>query len=159
MDPCFAVERTLGKLAKWLRLLGFDTVYEQDVSADTFENIKKKRILLTRTVHVWNRHASRACILIKSNVVFDQMREVIRACNVLPETLRPFSRCNRCNTVIRPVTKTAVYGKVPDYVWEAHDSFQICVQCEKIYWRGTHAAHSLEIIKQLFDSSLKRKCF
>ena len=79
MDSCFAAEKTLGKLAKWLRLLGFDTVYEQDVLADTFENVKKKRILLTRTVHVWNRHASRACVLIKPNSVFDQMQEVICA--------------------------------------------------------------------------------
>ena len=159
MDPCFAVEKTLGKLATWLRLLGFDTVYEQDVPADTFENIKKNRILLTRTVHVWNRHASRACVLIKPTGVFDQMREIIRVCHVLPETVRPFSRCNRCNTVIRPVEKTAVYGKVPDYVWETHDSFQICVHCEKIYWRGTHSAHIQDIIKQLFDPSLNRKCF
>lgn len=150
MNISFAVEKTLGRLAKWLRILGFDTLYEPDVSKEKFEHVVKGRILLTRTRRIWNSHGPDNCILIRANRLFDQLAEVIQTLDIKAETIRPFIRCIRCNTLIMGIDKKSVYGSVPDYVWETHDAFRICNQCQRIYWPGSHIDHSMDKIKELF---------
>ena len=151
MELCFAVEKTLGKLAKWLRILGFDTLYEQDVPTGDFEHLKEGRILLTRTRRIWDKHAPGNCVLIISNTLLEQLAEVILALKIDPKKIQPFTRCIRCNTLIKPVDKKSVYGIVPDYIWETHEKFQVCNRCKRIYWPGSHIHHSMEKIKQLFE--------
>ena len=101
----FAVENTLGRLAKWLRLLGFDTLYEQAIPLETSEWSRAGRVLLTRTRSIWNRNRSDNCILVKSNDLFDQLAEVIQVLAIKPDSIRPFSRCIRCNNLIKYICK------------------------------------------------------
>jgi len=150
MNPSFAVEKTLGKLAKWLRLLGFDTVYEQGMPPEKFAEEKQNRILLTRTRRTWETYASGACLLIGADRVFDQLKQVLRAFSINSDSIQPFSRCMRCNTPIESIDKTSVYGMVPDYIWESHERFQRCRQCGRIYWPGSHVTRGMEKIRQLF---------
>ena len=145
----FAVEKTLGRLAKWLRLLGFDTLYEQDIPSETFERSQAGRILLTRT-RTWNSHRPDNCILVKSNGLFDQLAEVIQVLAIKADNTRPFTRCIRCNNLIKGIDKKSVYGQVPDYVWETHETIRVCDQGERIYWPGSHIDQSMEKIKDLF---------
>jgi uncharacterized protein with PIN domain len=144
----FTAERTLGKLAKWLRILGFDTYYAPDVSEKKLINADKKRILLTRTQRIRDMNISKKCIFIASNDPFEQLREVIQALGITQKDIRPFSRCIRCNSLIRQVQKDSVRKMVPDYVWETHDTFRMCVLCRRIYWPGSHTRRSLDIVKR-----------
>ncbi|MDH3567835.1 MAG: Mut7-C RNAse domain-containing protein, partial [Desulfobacteraceae bacterium] len=92
----FAVENTLGKLAKWLRILGFDTFYKPDLSAEKLMDIETGRILLTRTTRIRGWNTSRKLIFITSDNPFEQVREVIGTLGITQKDARPFSRCVRC---------------------------------------------------------------
>lgn len=127
-EICFSAERTLGKLAKWLRILGFNTIYEPEVTKSRFiDSWKNGWILLTRTRRIYqNWHQSYQLIFIKSNDPFEQLKEVIKRLKLNLSDIRPFSRCIRCNRLISELDKDSIRGKVPDYIWETHDIFQIC---------------------------------
>ena len=146
----FVAEMTLGKLAKWLRILGFDTFYSPDISENQLINAGKQRILLTRIQRIRDKNLSKECIFITSNDPFEQIREVIQALGITQNDIRPFSRCIRCNASIRRIQKDDVRKMVPDYVWETQDTFRICVICHRIYWPGSHTRHSLDIVERLF---------
>jgi uncharacterized protein len=147
---CFAAENTLGKLAKWLRILGFDTFYMTDFSGKQLIDTDINRILLTRTQRIRDLDLSQKCIFIASNDPFDQLREVIQATGITQRDIRPFSRCIRCNVLIRCVQKDSVRKMVPDYVWESHETFRTCARCGRIYWSGSHTRRSRDIIESLF---------
>ena len=153
MNPSFAVEKTLGKLAKWLRILGFDTIYEQGVSAEEFEDEKKNRVLLTRTRRTWNIYGPESCMLITADRLFEQVQQVMRALAINFNKIQPFTRCIRCNAPIRPIDKNSVYGMIPDYIWETHETFQHCEKCNQTYWAGSHVTQAMEKIRQVFEEN------
>ena len=145
----FTAEMTLGKLSKWLRILGFDTVYEANVTGEKLIYAARGRILLTRTKRIRNMKTAKECIFISSNHPFEQLRDVVLKLGIAKEDIRPFSRCTQCNTSIRLVEKNDVRGKVPDYIWETRDTFHTCNQCRRIYWSGSHIRRSRDILKRL----------
>jgi len=152
MNPCFAAEKTLGKLAKWLRLLGFDTLYEPEIKAERFiETLENDRIVLTRTQRTKKQLASRKLIFIESDHLEKQLNQVVRELDLKVADTRPFSRCLQCNVLIVEAEKDSVWGRVPDYIFETHDHFQQCPKCDRIYWPGSHTQRSLEKIQALFD--------
>ena len=154
MEITFAADPSLGKLAKWLRILGFDTLYDPVTGANQVQGgVRTERVLLTRTRRVQRDCPSGSLVFILSNDPIDQLREVIKALNLSKSDINPFSRCVLCNTPIEPVQKEAVLGRVPDYVWESETTFRQCRRCRKIYWSGSHTSRSLERINHLFDSS------
>jgi uncharacterized protein with PIN domain len=152
MNPCFAAEKTLGKLAKWLRLLGFDTLYDPEITAERlFEIMENDRIVLTRTQRAKKQLASRKLIFIESDHLEKQLNQVLRELDLKFADTRPFSRCLQCNVLIVAAEKYSVWGRVPDYIFETHDHFQHCPGCGRIYWPGSHTQRSLEKIRQLFN--------
>lgn len=146
----FTAEMTLGKLAKWLRILGFDTVYAANVTGETLIYTARGRILLTRTKRIRNMTIEMERIFITSNHPFEQLREVVLTLGIEKEDIRPFSRCIQCNALIQLIEKNAVRGKVPDYIYETQDTFHTCIHCRRIYWSGSHIQRSHDIIKRLF---------
>jgi len=149
MEPNFSAEKTLGKLAKWLRILGFDTIYDPDIK----NPVESGRILLTRTKSIKDEYTTTdKLIFIKSDKPFKQLKEVIKALGIVSENLKTFTRCINCNTKIRTIEKNSIRSLVPDYVWESQDSFKACSKCKRIYWQGSHTKRSMEIIKKLFES-------
>ena len=152
MIPCFAAERTLGKLTKWLRLLGFDTLAESDLSDKRFfDKIGDDRILLTRTQWVRKKFAARKLIFIDSDHLEQQMVQIFRELKLTAAQTRPFSRCLLCNVQIEAIAKSALQGKVPDYIFETHDQFNRCPKCGRIFWPGSHTHRSLKKIQQLLN--------
>jgi uncharacterized protein with PIN domain len=152
MNLCFAAEKTLGKLAKWLRILGFDTLYESDFPNSSLLDLSDpERILLTRTQIIREKISSPNLIFITSDHPFEQLKEVIEALDLKRTDTRPFSRCLRCNTPIEPIDKDSVRNDVPDYIWETHNAFQVCIKCRKIFWPGSHTKRSMNLIKELFE--------
>jgi hypothetical protein len=151
MDYCFAADRTLGKLAKWLRILGFDTIFESNVSNKGFyDHLEPERVLLTRTAKIRDRFAAKRLLFIEADDVSAQLRQVIDELAIARKDIRVFSMCLPCNSLIIRVNKQAVYGRVPDYIWQTHDEFNRCRQCERIYWAGSHVERSREVVEDLF---------
>ena len=152
MNLCFAADRALGKLAKWLRLLGFDTICELDVSSRWFfEHLDETRILVTRTVKIQKMYAAHRMVFIRCDHLEDQLRQIINEVGISPADIRPFSRCIHCNLPVVDIRKNDVFNRVPGYVWETHDRFHTCGQCGRIYWPGSHTQRSSEKIERLFE--------
>jgi uncharacterized protein with PIN domain len=151
MPISFATERTLGRLGKWLRIMGFDTILETEYPRGTFtRQLGGDRIFLTRTRRALQTHAALKPVLVVANDPFEQLVAVIRQAPIRPEEVRALSRCLRCNETIVSVSKNAVQGVVPDYIWEVHASFSQCPRCRRVYWRGSHTYRSLEIVDNAF---------
>ena len=154
MDYCFAVDKTMGKLAKWLRILGYDTIYEADGSSHWFYGLLgKDRILITRTATIHKKFAARKRVFITSDYLTEQLKQVIEDIGISLTDIRPFSRCIHCNLPTIDVSKDEVYNLVPSYIWENHDEFHMCRHCERIYWQGSHAERTHEKIAHLFKSN------
>jgi uncharacterized protein with PIN domain len=158
MTPRFATEKTLGRLTKWLRLLGFDTRYESELTGKKFiETLEKDRILLTRTRRIQNQFATRKLIFVESDHLTQQLNQIFRELGLKAAQTRPFSRCLHCNVPIVIAEKASIQGRVPDYIFEIHDRFQKCPECDRIYWPGSHTRRSLEKIQQLLGLDLSQK--
>lgn len=153
MKVTFIADRTLGRLAKWLRILGFDTLYNPEAPDSMLDDLcRPGSVILTRTHRVRLKFRSRKVIFIKANDPEDQLREVIKVLNLSPADVRPFSRCIICNTPIEPIKKESVRNSVPDYVWETKNDFRQCPHCRKTYWHGSHTERNLERIHHVFES-------
>ena len=155
MKYSFAADRTLGKLSKWLRILGFDTLFESDISNKGFyDNLAQERILLTRTAKIREQFAAQRLVFIKADHIAEQLRQVIDDLAITRRDIRLFSMCLQCNSPIVAVGKEAVTGRVPDYIWHTHDEFSKCSQCERIFWAGSHVQRSREMIERLFEMKI-----
>ena len=151
--PSFTAERTLGRLAKWLRIMGFDTVYESDKTrAGAAGTTVGNRVYLTRTLRIARTPHCRPLLLIRSNDLRGQLREVVSALDIRRSDVCLFSRCLTCNRSVRVADKTDVRGRVPDYVWADQEHFSQCPKCLKIFWSGTHADRTDELIRQVFEN-------
>jgi len=150
----FTAEKTLGKLVKWLRLLGFDTIYErEDRMAAHDHQGEDDRIFLTRSRHVDKEKGIKKAIFIHSNDPFDQIREVIQALRMDRNHIRPFSRCARCNHLTETLEKESVRGLVPDFTWENQAAFRTCPKCHRIFWKGSHFNRMMDRIDRLFHKN------
>jgi hypothetical protein len=124
-------------LAKWLRLLGYDTICFHTKNDQPFlASAKEGRLLLTRNTRLAS--AMPRGLLLKENNPRVQLKKVLAFFHIKPDITLFFSRCHLCNEKVIPIEKKAVYGKVPDYVWSRHEDFSICPACEKVYWKGSH---------------------
>ena len=151
MSTSFYVDRTLGKLAKWLRILGFDTICELDHSKPHESQIDSSRIRLTRKRYPADGHLQGTWITIDSDHLRDQLRQVVKLSHITSDDLRVFSRCLKCNTPIEMIDKTSVRHLVPDYIWETATTFSKCPTCQKIYWPGSHNHRIWETVQTFFQ--------
>ena len=147
-DIRFVAENTLGKLAKWLRMLGFDTLYERGSLPE--RRLEAGRIRLTRTRCIANRCAPDRVIFITSDLYSEQIRQVVATLGLTQADIDPFTRCIRCNAPIESIDKSSVFGQVPDYIWETQDTFSRCPRCNRVYWPGSHTAQSLVRFRDIF---------
>ena len=127
----------LGRLAKWLRLLGYDTTYFPDHDDNELVRLARAqgRVLLTRDRELTRRRGL-SCLLVESDDLEEQLQQVVSELNL--ETEQPFSRCPVCNTPLQEIEKTSVKERVPLYVFRTKEYFSLCPECDRIYWRGTH---------------------
>ena len=149
-DQCFIADVMLGKLTKWLRVMGIDVVYDASVTDDQLlrRAEQERRILLTRDRRLVQRRAPIRRLLIVSDYYHEQVRQVVQTFGLEP-AIRVFTRCLRCNTCLRPVTKGAMAGRVPSYVYATQMTFKHCVACDRIYWAGTHRDNMLRQLQAI----------
>lgn len=145
----FAVDKMLGKLAKWLRILGYDAYYSNKIEPAILLSIaiSENRIVLTRN-HKWlKRKYNIPVILIHSDKVDEQLRELNAR---IPLSIDDFfTRCPICNIKTFPIDKERVKRLVPPYVYHMHDKFTHCIRCGRVYWDGTHITHAQEWLKSI----------
>ena len=157
--PKFVVDCMLGKLAKWLRLVGYDTAYMRDAQDDALvrQAVREDRILLTKDNLLAQRRLLRnRCIFVEEEGTGAQLREVMRKLSLrfVPDDM--FTRCMVCNGEIEAVPKESVKALVPPYVHETQEEFGRCGSCGKIYWRGTHVDHVMAALRQFKPDPVKR---
>lgn len=144
----FLADGMLGRLAKWLRILGFDTAY--DPALDDYALLRlaraEGRILLTCD-HELAHHRGARSFLIESTDLVSQLRQVIYDLHLGLNAI--FSRCPVCNTLLEALGREAVRDRVPAHVLETHTEFYHCPHCDRIYWPGTHRARMLETLTRL----------
>lgn len=135
----FIADVMLGRLAKWLRILGYDTLYDSHFSDDDlfFKAHQQKRILLTRDSELAKRMNPEYCLFITESSVPEQVKQVVEHCHLNTEDYI-FSRCTLCNNLIKSIAKALVKDRVPDFVFDSIDKFYYCERCDKIYWAGSH---------------------
>ena len=145
-EPVFVADVMVGKLARWLRVLGFDVLYSNKYGDDEIVRISdtENRLILTRDVQLAARRPDR-CLFIKSGDHKDQIQQVIGSLDL--KDFKAFSRCLECNTPLEEVDKEAAFDKVPPFVYLTQDRFARCPRCERIYWHGTHTQEMLKQIR------------
>ena len=149
MTSKLAADEMLGGLAKWLRLLGFDTLY---LKKGPFPPHRDRTLLTRRTTRPhqprltgWPR-----IIRLSANDTQGQLRECLRQLNLRPEDTSPLTRCSRCNEILTPLDPDQAAGLVPPYVLGTQTNFAYCPSCRKIYWAATHCERMAEVIKSLW---------
>lgn len=134
----FIADVMLGRLAKRMRLLGFDVLYDRTLDDNEIIRLSldQDRVILTRDASLASRPLARNRVFISSNFIREQLEQVISACSL--EAFRPLTRCSECNVSLDPIAKQDARDLVPCHVYGASDSFLHCPRCERIYWSGTH---------------------
>lgn len=138
--PRFAADAMLGRLAKWLRLLGLDTTYDRawDDRALLRHAAAEGRVLLTRDTRLLRRRGLPPHLFIEDDHFRDQLRQVLNRFALDPRT-RLFARCSRCNTELEHPDPACAQGRVPPYVFASQRAFARCPSCGRLYWGATHA--------------------
>ena len=149
----FICDSMLGRLAKSLRMLGFDTLYARCLTPQALMQtaLDQQRIILTRRTSFLNNKKAADFCFIQSNDPEGQLREVVAACSIKKAALRPFTICLRCNVPLADLAKEAAAGRVPDYVFATVDHFAACPSCCRVYWKGTHYANMADRIFKTLD--------
>ncbi|MEF8848093.1 MAG: Mut7-C RNAse domain-containing protein [Candidatus Thermoplasmatota archaeon] len=158
-DYKFLCDQMLGTLAKWLRLLGFNTSYiKSGIEDDFLLKIAKeeKRILVTRDLELSFRAKRKNIdvIHIKKTDTESQLLKVLKDKSIKKKSI--FSRCTICNTSVEKIEKEQISEDVPDRVFNNNKNFWICPKCEKIYWQGTHCDMILKKVEKINKKLLKQ---
>jgi uncharacterized protein len=149
-EPRFAVDRMLGRLARWLRLLGFDAVYRPELPGRRLLTLaaREGRIVLTRDRRLPRVGARVPIVLLASDRFRDQLREVDRM-HPLGGVEGRTPRCGDCNVVIESIAPAALPAGVPPYVRETQTAFYRCRRCRRVFWPATHRERMVTEIRGL----------
>jgi uncharacterized protein with PIN domain len=147
----FIVDTALGKLAKWRRILGYDTVYWR---TDDCEGILRRtreegRTLITKDTKLFKAKGSLEALLIREDNPFRQLKEVVQHFRILVDQRMLFSRCLTCNAPLEAIDPEEAKGAVPDHIYHTHQEFSRCPICRKVYWAGTHYGQMTRVVDRL----------
>jgi uncharacterized protein with PIN domain len=146
----FLLTKELGRLAKWLRILGFDAEYvKQDkISAIIIQALREGRIVITRNQRLSQRGGLKV-ILLRSEQLKGQLQELLKTLQMTPQEGIMFSRCTLCNRELKPIAKAEVQDKIPAYVFQTQQKFLSCPACQRVYWQGTHWGNVSQALKEI----------
>jgi uncharacterized protein len=138
-EPRFVLDVHLGKLARRLRLLGFDCHYQRDASDDELVAIStsQRRILLTRDLGLLKRKVITHGTFVRNTDPREQVREIVRRFQ-LAGSIAPFTRCVTCNGLLEDVAKAEIEQHLPPMTRQLYHAFRRCTRCHKNYWAGAH---------------------
>lgn len=146
----FIADVHLGKLAKLLRMLGFDTLYRNTLEDAEIAYLSRKenRVVLTRDRELISRLPSNLAFEVQSSQPYQQLREVLEYFQLKKE-IQPFKRCLLCNRPLKRVEKEKILSRLEPRTQRYYDEFYQCPKCQKIYWKGSHYEHMLSFINEI----------
>jgi hypothetical protein len=149
-QPRFILDQHLGKLAHYLRMLGFDCLYRNDYHDPELASVSSRegRILLTCDRQLLMRKAVSRGYFVRTREPEKQLREVVQRLD-LRNAISPFTRCMECNGRLESVDKKTIIKELPVRTRDEFDEFRRCTQCGKIYWKGSHYDRMQELIAGL----------
>jgi hypothetical protein len=151
----FIVDRMLGKLAKQLRMLGYDALYYR--GEDLYPLIRlgrqEGRVILTRNTKLMPRRPEDVILRITEDEPLLQLKELIQKANIKIDEGKVFSRCLLCNALLDAISRMEVEGKVPDFIFYQQREFFRCPQCQRIYWPGSHQENMKRRMEELLTSA------
>jgi uncharacterized protein with PIN domain len=156
IDPKFVADCHLGKLAAYLRMLGFDTYYEAQVEDSRLITVasSESRILLSRDRRLLMHKSLKVGYCPRSLNSQDQLREILVKFN-LWKKINPFKRCIQCNGIIQSIEKQEVVDNLLPLTKLYFDEFSMCQECRQVYWKGSHYERMTKIIDQIYNWSSK----
>jgi len=145
----FAADRMLGRLVKWLRVIGQDVIYGPHLCGYGLIRAARAehRLILTRDRSLVKKQPPEF-LFIESDHYREQLKQVVEQCQLSLEG-RLFTRCLECNTLLQPRSKDSVKTLVPPYVFSSQEKFFGCPGCQRIYWPATHHQRMLEELKKI----------
>ena len=149
-DPRFVADTHLAKLARHLRMAGFDTLLAHEWDDDRIVacSLAERRTILTRDKGMLRRAEVERGYFVRAIHADEQLAEVVRALQLEP-LVRPFTRCRECNTPLEEVAREAVIEQVPPKVRAFYERFRRCPGCGRIFWEGTHFARMKRLVDRL----------
>ncbi len=149
-EPRFILDVHLGRLAAYLRMFGFDTLYRNDYEDEELAEIasREQRILLTRDRGLLKRSIVTYGYCLRYTNPRQQLIEVLQRFNLF-DVIKPFHRCLHCNSPLRAVAKTAILDRLPPQTERYYDDFHYCPGCDRVYWQGTHYNRMQQFIDQI----------
>ena len=149
--PKLIADAMLGALARWLRILDVDVVY--DAALDDPEIVERAvaedRVILTRDRRLVQRRLARNHLLIRSEVVDEQVRQVLEELGIRPDPGRLLGRCLRCNVPTAPIPAEEARNRVPPWIARTQDVYRVCPDCGRIYWPGTHVERMKQRLERM----------
>jgi hypothetical protein len=139
----FIVDHNVGKLARWLRMLGFDSLFfsGSDDSQMVRQALAESRVILTRDTEILKRRVINngrlRAVLIESELPEQQIQQLMAAMDLMGKS-HPFTICLECNQPLVERSPAEVKERVPPYVYKTQTQYMECPACRRIYWRGTH---------------------
>jgi len=152
-EPRFILDVHLGKLASYLRLLGFDTLYQNNFDDPDLARISSDegRILLTRDLGLLKRSLVTQGYFVRNTDPPQQLVEIMRHYS-LNQPPRPFLRCLHCNGLLAAVDKESIADRLPPRTRLHFDEFHICLSCQKLYWKGSHFQNLQTFLEKTLES-------
>lgn len=146
----FILTSELGRLAKWLRILGFDADYFSSITRPELiiASLREGRIILTRDRKMSPVSGIRL-LRIEHDNVRDQLKQTIKELGINLKDASLFSRCVICNRQLEDIPKQKVKDKVPEYVYDTQEDFLTCPECGRAYWHGTHWGNVRKLLAEI----------
>jgi uncharacterized protein len=155
MDIRFLCDRNLGRLVKWLRILGYDTLWDRGMANMDFlgKAWRAGRIALTRKRDL-DAGGSERLIVVKGDRVEEQICEILEILSIKPDPADRMTLCLRCNAKLEAAMESEVEDVVPEYVCHNRSNFKKCPICKRIYWPGTHARNVEKMFRMRIPTRL-----
>jgi uncharacterized protein with PIN domain len=153
----FVADVMLGRLARWLRLLGLDCAYDPEIADEDLARlgVSEGRIVLTRDRRFPEEWWIRDVHLVREEEVRSQLVEVIRRFDLGP-SLRVLTRCAECNRLLKRTARSDVEGRVRERILASHGDFRECPGCGRVYWEGSHTGRIREFAEGVVASADER---
>ena len=153
-EPRFVLDTHLGRLAAYLRMLGFDTLYRNDYADEELAQItsREARILLSRDRGLLKRCVVTHGYCVRESASRRQLVEVLRRFDLF-QAVTPFVRCIRCNGSLQPIAKEAIIHRLPPKTRQYYDEFRVCHGCDRIYWKGSHYQRMQQFIEGVLEQT------
>ena len=151
MSPPMIADAMLGALARWLRILGLDVAYDPALDDPKLVEraVAEGRVILTRDRRLVERRLARNHLLIRSDAVDEQVRQVLEELGIRPDPGRLLGRCLCCNVLTEPIPAEDARAVVPPWVALTQEEYRACPVCGRIYWSGSHAERMREKLERM----------